>query len=341
MKVRQTPYLNFKNKISTLKEELATDVRPNAVILHSEHQYCNFKALKLLRTMFAKSGFDYQLLDPALTSVETIYQLWEQQSLFQQRTLYSIPNCDKYPKLTDAIYDACSKYQSVNCLCVTFNVKTLPSRLKKLREQSNVVAIQTAEPYQSELPNYIKDEASQLKMKVDLKACRALIESQGNNLFKIDNELAKLSFLLTPQDGKTSLVSPTDIQNYIPKNRLDSLFELDNLLLRKNYALAIEHAIKLLSSGESILSIISVIANHCRKTLKIMDVRAGASTQAIANKTNIPAWLVSKYVTYAQTMSKTTISKVLHNCYRADTELKSSNISGDLLASEAIMQFVE
>ena len=341
MKRRETPYLKLLSSISSLRLKVSEGNSPNVIFIYGENEYLNFKVLKLIKDIFSSQTYAIQSMDPIGLNEETVNQLWEQQDLFHCKTLYSSESINRNQSIASYLLGAAQRAPSNNTFCLVFKSKSLPTKLKKDINSDDLFSISVGEPYQSELTNYIRNEGLRYRLRFDSDACRTLITSQGSNLLKLDNEISKLSLLLVNSDKESKQsVSSASVEKYCYSQRLDHLFELDNLLLQKNYPMAIEHSAKLIKSGEALISIITVISGHCRKTLRVKSVLA-ESARSISNAAQIPPWLVPRYQAYAQTMQTKTLERVLLTCQLIDSNMKSSSIATEVLASEAIMEFVQ
>ena len=340
MKQRQTPYAKFTSLFSELTKAISHGESIPFIVLYGLNHYLVYDSFRSLLALNKKLDIDCSILDARDVTEVEFASLWEQQTLFTPKTFYSFQSCEKAPRILDFLTKFLPQHGTSHTFCFSFGNKTIPARIKNSLDKYNGFVIQCSEPYQSELLEYIKQQSIKSKLPLNMDACRLIAESQGSNFFKINNEIQKLALTLASSNQRSSSIKRNDIAHLIHSQRLDSLFEIENLLLQRSYSLGLQHVQQLLKSGEPLLTIISVIANHCRKTLKIKSLPTSSTPQDIANSTNIPIWMVGKYQAYARKIPQQTLRQVLERCHVADVNFKSTRISPDILASDTIMGFV-
>ena len=71
----------------------------------------------------------------------------------------------------------------------------LKADLKKIIGKNNIVFLPCYDPYESEIPLYIKDLAKNYKLDLQSSDARVIQQYVGNDLQKIDNEIAKITLL--------------------------------------------------------------------------------------------------------------------------------------------------
>ena len=341
MKQRQTPYAKFTSSFGKLTKAISNNEPIPFIVLHGLNDYLVYDSFKNLLSLNKHHNIDCSILDAREVTEVDFASLWEQQTLFAPKTFYGFQSCEKAPRILEFLTKFLLQHGTPHTFCFSFGNKTIPTKVKNSLDKHNGFTIPCSEPYQSELLDYIKQQSIKSQLPLDMDACRLIAESQGNDFFKINNEIQKLKLALASSEHRSSIIKRNDIAHLIHSQRLDSLFEIENLLLQRRYSLGLQHVLKLLKSGEPLLTIISVIANHCRKTLKIKSLPISSTPQDIANNTNIPIWMVGKYQAYARQTPQQTLRQVLELCHVADVNFKSTRISPDILASDAIMGFVD
>ena len=143
---------------------------------------------------------------------------------------------------------------------------------------------------------FIKGLSKKYKLKIDDSAVEFISEVIGENLFDIDNELQKLSLIFHDKLGEN--ISKADLLKYLPVLKTEHIFKLDNHIIaqKKGPALSMLYD---LSQREKPLGLLAIIANHCRKSIKIMELLANRTpVSEIASRAKLPPFVVKKYLPY-------------------------------------------
>ena len=91
-------------------------------------------------------------------------------------------------------------------------------------------------------------------------------------------------------------------------------------------------------SQENPLGLLAIIANHCRKSIKIMELLANrTSVSEIASRAKLPPFVVKKYLPYLKKKKVSGFSKTLNMCHEADKTLKTTKTSADVILSSIVI----
>jgi DNA polymerase III subunit delta len=104
--------------------------------------------------------------------------------------------------------------------------KALDKRISLYKALDGHVLFESKKLYDNQLPQFIKDYASKIQLKIDDQIAHVISEYLGNDLAKIANELDKLLINL----GKSSAVTLAQVQDLIGISKEFSVFELQKAL---------------------------------------------------------------------------------------------------------------
>jgi len=173
-----------------------------------------------------------------------------------------------------------------------------------------------------EARKWVTNEAEQLGKKLTPRACAALVEATGTNLFKLDNEVQKLANYV----GENNTITERDIEEIVPHSRTRSIFDIADAVARADVPHALRLCEHLMLRGEKPGNIIAILARHMRQIWQVKRLKqSGANAKEIARQLNLRDFVVQKALQLAS-LSEELIARRLTILADADYELKTSSI---------------
>ncbi|MBD3282332.1 MAG: DNA polymerase III subunit delta [Candidatus Portnoybacteria bacterium] len=174
----------------------------------------------------------------------------------------------------------------------------------------------------AKLKTWIQDYIKKEKIKIEPKALTKIIEFTGNDLWRITNELEKLS---TYKNNKE--IKEEDIDKLIkPKIDID-IFKLIDAMAQKNKAKAIFMTRQYLEKGENEQYLLSMLAYQFRNILKVKEYKPqGFNYQAGAKKLKMHPFVFKKTTQTARNFSPEELKKIYSFLLAIDLDLKTGKI---------------
>ena len=144
-----------------------------------------------------------------------------------------------------------------NVVILTVNSNTLDSKkniVKKLKECTKVIYVEKVD--EKSIKDYIISSFEKEGYKIGYKEASLFNEKTGNNVDIINNEIEK-TILYKGNDKNISL---DDIESVVSKTLSDSVFDLSNAIMDKDYEKIMEYYNDLIKSGMDPIAIINSLS---------------------------------------------------------------------------------
>ncbi|WP_333597296.1 DNA polymerase III subunit delta [Chryseobacterium flavum] len=150
---------------------------------------------------------------------------------------------------------------------------------------------------ESNLPKWISDECSKLKIKTAPNISHLLAEYLGNDLSRIANELNKLKIIL--KEGE--VLDGTIVENHIGISKEYNVFELQKALGTKNAnaAFKIAHFMGKNPKNNPFVMLLASLYNYFSNVI-IYQTMAGQPPQAIASQMGVNPYFIKDYAESAR-----------------------------------------
>lgn len=176
--------------------------------------------------------------------------------------------------------------------------KKLDSRKKAAKALDKAKALFLSESVkESNLPKWISDECTKLKINTAPNISHLLAEYLGNDLSRIANELNKLKMIL--KEGE--ILDGTIVENHIGISKEYNIFELQKALGTKNAntAFKIAHFMGKNPKNNPFVMMLASLYNYFSNVI-IYQTMAGQSPQAIASQMGVNPYFIKDYAESAR-----------------------------------------
>jgi len=300
---------------------------------------CDFllhKCAESFKSVFSKiEDVHYGSFEGSALDQEKFQTLWQSQGMFEPASSYIIRRADKTKQLGKFLTAISSCDDVQNKILFSFNLPKVPVKIKKDLDRLNAIYIPCFKATTKDIPGFINSLCKKHKLNVSPQGQGFLQHCLGEDLFRIENEILKLSLIFS-EHSKT--IESDDIALYLGVLREDHAFKLTNLLIDKKFSDAQVLASSLIKKGESAIAIIGILSRHIRNAIRIGDaLRSGGQPGNLAGKLRLPNFVIRSYNQYVKGLNLQEMSSVLAMCQSADLKLKTSKCSyDDLIIGEII-----
>lgn len=174
------------------------------------------------------------------------------------------------------------------------------------------------------------------KATLSLPAVRALILECGDNMYRLENEIAKLSFLKS--DGN---ISEGDVRDHISFAPGGTVFEALDLIVSGQRDSAIRLFAREFGKGEDAFRILGSCAWQMRILVSVRDLydQGIRQSQMIADKTGMKEYSVRKCLSAINSLPMARLKKSFAFLSEADTLIKTGALRPDLAVYLFVAKF--
>lgn len=316
----------------------AKDLGGDAVTLvYGSSEHLMHRTVDLIRARATKDGVPAVSLEAASITEATLQAMGGQASLFEPATLYVIRRVEQAKSLPKLLKGAAAGKDLANKLVFVYKGDSPVAPLKAELKRMGAREVPCFDPWPNELPQVVGELAKDAGLKLKADAVQLLVETNGGDLVKQANEITKLALLTRSGGDATAPLGAADVAPHLGMLREDDAFQLDKLLLAKQWAKAHALAASLLARGEKGLAVLGIIAGHCRNVVRIADALAsGVPAHDLGARVKMPPFLIKTYAQGVGRVDPRRYLRALELCRETDRILKSAPISEELVIARLI-----
>ncbi len=335
MNDRKAPYKSYKQAMSTALDQ-ASLRRWKLISIRGDSDFLLSQTRRTLRRLWEQAGWVIERLDGPQLSAERFFQAIAARSLFDPQTLTIVLDAQQCPELLLHLQSIRESRDLQNPLVLIWTGKDWSAKLQKEAERIGMLQIPCDEPAPWEYRDFVQDRIRHYQLALTTEATALFLDAVGQDLFKLDNELNRLSLSLHGQQGP---VTPAILKPLLGFLREDHVFKLDQLLCSEAFGKAMLLLKDLLDRGEKPLALLAILALHCRKALQIQTgLRSGQNVQDMARGLRLPPTVVQGYTSYVQRRSPSLFLRALELCHEADRRLKSRSHGDELWLTQILWE---
>jgi DNA polymerase III delta subunit len=317
---------SYRDHAPALKALTGAKALPPVVLVYGKSEYLLGESVRVLRAKAAAAGAVTQACEaPALTEA-TVAALGGQASLFEPATLFLVRRVETAKSLPKLLALLPAGGPRANLLLLVLASDNVPAPLKAELDRLGAALVPCVDPWPSEAPQALAAVAESLGLKLRPDAVQLLLAAHGVDLVKQHNELARVALAL----GASATAAPLSAEALAPHLgmlREDEAFQLDKLLLARQWAKAQALASALLARGEKPLALLGILASHCRTAIRVAE---GAEVR-------LPPFVLKGFEQAIRRGTPTEkYQRALAICQETDLKLKSSRVSEELLLGRVL-----
>lgn len=326
-------------QIKLLKKNFQTE-EENFITIFGDSDFLIQQLCKELKESLKHKSISSISLEAKNETQESFEQKFLERDFFGEKTAYFISGLEQaksFPKILEKIP---SKAYFSSPLILIYKKNTPLANFKKeiKRLKSYEVFCKSPRSYENEeILRYLCDKAH---LNLDREAFHYFEQKTGANLAQMENEVKKLTLILGESSKKRTL---KEISKHIDTLEDEETFLLTSFLLEKKIEKAQAHVMRLISSGESPLSILGIITYFCRTALYLKTQNsAGSGENRGGNKIKLPHFLINRYNRYLGLHTEDSLKTVLKKCSESDLNLKTRGKNRELIfVSNVLIAFEE
>ena len=324
--------LTYKHFAEALKD-LAGKPLPSLMMAYRASSYLKVK----LEEWLIKQASDGVLVEkrPADTLSKADFDdIAFQDSIFDPESYYIIRNTEKKADIAQLLKGIQDSNSIRNKILFVGKYNSVPAHIQKELKRLDTKFIPCFNPTIYELPRFITSLSQKYKLKIGQAGSQLIIDSVGTDLFKIENELKKLSLIFT---DSTQEIAKEDLIKYLDTLKEEHAFKLDQSILQGKIPQAQALLHDLIRRGESHLAILGILTHHCRKALQVLQLsKEGRQLKEISQALGMPFGVVKAFIPYVRNSHPQKFKSALFQCQEADIIFKTSRINSEVILSDIL-----
>ena len=269
-----------------------------------------------------KSGLNLKSVDLSEADFQEFKNDARTISMFQEKKLIVLRNTSQNKIFQEAFLENKKNYISSDDIFV-FIEEEIPGNNKFFNFLKRNARAQEFRILQGvQLKNWVKKEFNKYGAKTDNDSLDKLIESVGNNLWRMENEIKKLvSF------KKNGFVKIKDVENLISPKIETDIFETIEAISSRNKKVALELLHRHIENGDSPLYLLSMINFQFRNLLIIKDlVEKGRPYYTFQKITQLHPFVIRKSYDQARKFSLQELKKIYQKIFEVDFDIKTGKL---------------
>ena len=337
MNDRRTPYKTYRQVMTTARDAQALN-RWKIILIRGDSDFLLTQTWQELRGIWEAAQWKVERIEGAQLNAERFLQATAARSLFDDMTLTIIQDAQQTTDILAHLQSVKSIKEIQNPIVFIWRAKDVGSKISKELDRLGILSIPCDEPAAWEVKDFLLEKNRHFQLNLTTDAIDLILEVVGTDLFKLNNEMKRLSQSLGGQAGSKNA---TAIRPYLDFLREDHAFKLDQLLCAGAFNKAHLLLHDLLQRGESPLAVLAILAMHCRKALQIQTgLKEGSQTIEIARQVRLPPSVVQNYIAYVQKRTTATFQRCLSLCHEADLRLKSRGEGKELWLNQILFELM-
>jgi DNA polymerase-3 subunit delta len=269
-----------------------------------------------------QTGLNLKILDAENSTFQDFKDVFQQTSMFKEKKLIVLKNVFSEELFKAELLKNKKTLKNLKDIIVIYQ-KGEPKKTDKLVVfLKNNGKFQNFEPLKGrKLEGWVKKEFEKEETRITPRALSKLIRFVGNDLWRMENEIKKLSFY---KKSDTQIIEEKDVELLVKSKIETDIFRTIDSLAQKNKKLAFVLIDKHLEKGDNPLYLLSMINYQFRNLLL---VKTGSSY-----RTKLHPFVLRKTRALARNFSLPELKKIYQKIFLADLNIKTGKVS----ASEAI-----
>ena len=308
------------------------------IFLYGEDSYRSKRKLEEIILGYKKihkSGLNLIYIDSKESDFKSFYIDFKIMPMFAEKKLIVIKNIFDNKNFQEEFLEEADKLEDIKDVIVIYE-DCLPDKrtklFKLLQKDAKCQEFGCLSPVA--LKKWITEEFEKNKVKIDSGAIELLSVFVKNDLWKMANEIGKLS---SYRAG--SVVKKEDVELLVKPNNENDIFKTIDALASKNKKLAISLLHKHLEEGDAPLYLLSMISYQFKNLLIIKDLQDKKTPYgAIAKKSGLHPFVVQKSYYLCNQFSMIELKKIYQKIFQVDSDIKTGKIESetalDLLLTE-------
>jgi len=274
-----------------------------------------------------KSGLNLIYIDAKEKDFKDFYSNFKITSMFAEKKLIILKNVFGSSKFCEEFLENMKAIEELKDIVVIYEDNKADERTKFFKELKKHAKCQEFELLQGRaLQGWVEKEFESRKSRIEPLAENLLLNFVGSDLWRLSNEIGKLSGY---RMGGT--IKKEDVELLVKPNTENDIFKTIDALASKDKKLALSLLHKHIDDGEVPLYLLSMIAYQFRTLLIVKELQEKREPYAvIAKKSGLHPFVAQKSYYLGSQFSMEKLKKIYQKIFQADSDIKTGKIEAEL-----------
>ena len=282
-----------------------------------------------------EKGFNQTIIYGRDTSIDAIMSSANRYPMMAERQVIIVKEAQDLSRTIEKLVPYVENPQPTTVLVLCYKYKKIDARKKlaKLIKKKGYVFFQSKKLYDNQIGDWIRKNLLAKGHKIDPKAVMMLVEFLGTDLSKINNELDKLSLIIS----KDKVISPEDIETNIGISKDYNNFELRKAISNKQIVKAnvIINYFKQNETANPLVVTIALLNDLFTKILLLHGLQ-DKSQSNVAIKLKVSPFFVREYFDAAKNYPMRKVAQIISLLHEAD--MKSKGVGATIMSKNSILK---
>jgi DNA polymerase-3 subunit delta len=284
-----------------------------------------------------KSGLNLIYINAIEENFKDFYSNLKVSSMFAEKKLIVIKNSFSDLKFQEDFLENIKNLGETKDIIIVYEDNAPDQRTKFFKTLLKVAKCQEFRFLQpAMLKKWVAQELEKNKTKINLDALDLLVEFVKNDLWKMANEINKLSNYKTGAPGP---IKKEDVELLVKPNTENDIFKTIEALASKDKKRALSLLHKHIDDGDNPLYLLSMISYQFRNLLIIKEIQEDSKPyNIIIQKSGLHPFVVQKTYYLCNQFSMPELKKIYRKIFQIDSDIKTGKIEPetalDLLLAE-------
>ena len=274
-----------------------------------------------------KSGLNLICFDATEKEFDDFTENLRSNSIFNEKKLIILKNVFSNIKFQEKLLENIKKINGSKDIIVIYEPSKVDQRIKLFKSLKNSVKCQEFSLLTGLLlKKWAIQEFNKYKTKISPYVIDVFLSYVGNDLWKMENEIKKISHFKNGQEVKIE-----DIELQVKSKTENDIFKTIEALASKDKKQAIKYLQKHLEVGDNILYIFSMIAYQFRNLMILKQLQdKNFSYDIIVKKSGLHPFVVKKSIYMTNKFSIEQLKEIYKKILKIDFEIKTGKIDPEV-----------
>jgi DNA polymerase-3 subunit delta len=282
-----------------------------------------------------KSGLNLIYLDVAEKEFADFQNYLKSNSMFDDKKLIILKNVFSDKKFQEDFLENIKKINEIKDIIVIYENNKVDERTKIFKTLKKETKSQEFNFLTGALlKKWATQEFEKYGAKIDFQAQETLLNYIGSDLWRLENEIKKLSYF-----KKNQLIKDEDVKLQIKSKIENDIFKTIEALANKDKKQALIYFNKHLESGDNILYLLSMVAYQFKNILIVKElIEKKELYNIIAKKSGLHPFVVQKTFSLCNKFSIDQLKNIYQKIFQIDSDIKTGKIDSELALELLITQ---
>ena len=278
--------------------------------------------------------FNFDRVSARDMSFEKILSVLQTPPMMAERRTVLIEDFEDLSKKGQEAFESYLDSPNPQTVCVLIT-KKIDKRTTFYKKLKTIALIQEfKKPYPNQLPQFVQEHARELEVSLAPGLAQVLVEVVGQDLSHLVMELEKLKIYIAPR----TQITKEDVLALSSQGLVDNIWDLASVLGQKDLSMSLNLFRRILEQGESVIALVAMAITHFRKLLLTSDFKAHPTEGPLEKVLGVHPYFVKDYERQAKGFSLEGLKKLYQRLMRLSEDLRSSQVSKELLFTNFLME---